>query len=173
MAKSSTRKKSSKTQVYPELKEMTDIAANYIKHWTEKELLKYNSSVCIPIKNGYRIGLYKILSNNVKMWDVLNGHGDIIHSFDSKVSAVLYTIYTIKRRYKTADRLVHLDTELNKHYMDIMSTRNVMEKCRKNKDYEAYDIRRSRLDSSEKMFEIVKNDISEMHRVAKFNKVWA
>jgi hypothetical protein len=172
MAKSSTRKKSGKSQVSSELKQLTDLATNYIKDWTERELGRH-SSACIAIKNGYRIGLYKILSNNVKMWDVLNGHGEVVHTFDSKVSAILYTLYTIKGRYATADRLRHLDLELNKHYMDIMSTRNVMEKCRKNKDFEAYDIRRSRLDLSEKLFEIVKNDIAEMHRIAKFNKVWA
>ena len=176
MAKSRTRKKSAKDNMPQDVSNMVDHVADYIKHWTNRELGKLqndqDTSICIPVKNGYRIGLYRLENHANHACDVVNPQGEMVHRFESKVSAVLYTIYTIKQKYRTADNIIALDKEINKNYTDSLALRRGIDRARKQQDYVSVDIKTARLNEAEKQLALARRDLASAHRVAKFAKVW-
>ena len=98
MAKSHTRKKYAK-KVNPVVAHEINKATDYIKQWTTRELGKIQqetSPVCVPTKNGYKIGLYSLTLNPNKTCDLYDINDKFIHRFETKVSAILYTclLYT-------------------------------------------------------------------------------
>jgi hypothetical protein len=178
MAKSRTRKKSAKPKdnMPQDVSHVVDQVTDYIKLWTNRELgklqLNHDTSICIPIKNGYRIGLYRVDIHPNHTCDVVAPQGNIVHRFENKVSAVLYTIYTIKQKYRTADNIIALDKEINKNYIDSLALRRGIERARKQRDYVSVDIKTARLDEAEKKLALARQDLVSVHRVAKFAKVW-
>jgi hypothetical protein len=175
MARSRTRKKSVRPP-NSQIRKLTNVATDYIKQWTERELGKLRvtqpSPVCIPVNNGYRIGLYHVHINPNKTCDVLDHNREFVHRFESKISAILYTIYTIKRQYWTADQILCCDREINKHYMDVLSLRNSIEKAKQRKDYIIVDTRISRLEIAEGLLNLARDRILKMHKTAKYYKIW-
>lgn len=176
MAKSSTRKKSNKDQLPPEVVLIADLFTDYVKYWTNNELGKLHTardaSVCIPVADGYRIGLFRLRVHQNKTCTVYDRNNEIVHTFESKISGVLYTIYTIKHRYKIADKLLELDKEINKNYMDLLTLKRGISRALKVKDYDSVDIRRARVDIAEQQLKRAKYQLSAMHLNAKYNKVW-
>ena len=174
MGKSSIKKRYNK--VPPELVQTIDFAADYIKSWTNREIGRIRTSnqtpVIIPTNNGYRVGNYRLHVLQNKTCEVYNAHGDLMHSFDSKVSAVLFTIYTTKCHYRGADEILLWDKEINKHYTDVLSLRRGVERAVKLKDYESADIRQSRLEIARNKLDFARVKISKIHMQAKYNKVW-
>jgi hypothetical protein len=176
MAKSRTRKKFVK-QPSPALKrEFSNLATDYIKHWTTQEINRIQSTeskvLCIPAKNGYLVGSYKLTVHPNKTCDVYDHNRDFVHCFDSKISAILFTIYTLRKRYWTADELLLWDKEINKHYTDILALRNSIAKARQRQDYESVDIRQARLDIAESRLNLARDNILKLHKTAKYYKVW-
>jgi hypothetical protein len=174
MAKSSTRKKNNP---FPEeATKVINAAADYIKHWTDRELARLQTEnkvpLCIPVKNGYRIGSYRlqVLPNNT--CELHNNSKELVHVFENKLSAVLYTIYTIKQKYNAADEILFWDREINKHYTDILNLRRSIVQSRKRQDYVTVDIRSARLDQSETSLEFARDKISKLYNHAKYIKVW-
>ena len=159
----------------PHVAQELDKVTDYIKHWTLHELDRMQrqsaAPICIPIKNGYRIGLYTLRLNN-RRCEVNNSNNELVHTFEDKRSAVLYTIYTIRQQYKRADSILKLDTEINKNYTDILAWRNHMISAAKRKDFDTVDIRRSRLEIAEKALEQARFEISKIYLTAKYNKIW-
>jgi hypothetical protein len=176
MAKSSTRKKSNKTQLPPQVVQIADMFTDYVKYWTNNELEKLHSardtSVCIPTADGYRIGLFRLRINKNKTCTVYDRNYEYVHTFETKVSGVLFAIYTIKQRYKLADTILALDKEINKNYMDSLALKRGIELAVKVKDYVSVDIKRARLDIAEQQLIKAKDKISSLHLTAKYNKVW-
>ena len=175
MAKSHTRKKYTKPPRRDIPQEITH-AADYIKQWTTRELGKIqhteSSPVCVSIRNGYKIGLYTLTVYPNKTCDVYNPNGEFIHRFENKISAILYAIYTIKKKYWVADNLIKLNTEINKCYTDMLSLRNTIEKARQRKDYVAVDTRLPRLELAETRLSLARDKISKIHKTAKYYKIW-
>ena len=175
MAKLPTRKKFVKkpsTEVHQAIAATTD----YIKRWTNRELAKIQqdetATICIPTTDGYRIGQYRLKTHNNKTCDVLDHNLEFIHRFEDKVSAILYVIYTLKRRYSQADQILTLSTEINKCYADMLSFRWGVEQARKRKDFVAVDNRQARLEIAENRLDIARNKILKIHKEAKYLKVW-
>jgi hypothetical protein len=175
MAKSSTRKKSAK-QVPTEVTQVINLAADYIKWWTDRELERLRTEnknpVCVPVKNGYRIGLYRLQVYPNKTCEVYDVNREMMHRFENKVSAIIYTIYTIKKQYRLADEILACDQEINKNYADMLSLRRSLEQAQRNKEYDIVDIRRSRLEIAQTKLEFARDKISKIHKHAKYNKVW-
>ncbi len=177
MAKSRTRKKSIKHEPMPaELAVVVDQFTDYVKQWTDREIGKIrtanNVPVCIPIKDGYRLGNYRLSVFPNKTCELYNQYKELIHRFENKVSAILYTIYYIKQNYKAADEIMLWDKEINKNYTDMLSLRSSMSCAAKSKDYEMVDIRRARLEIAQSKLEFAQDKISKLHRHAKYIKVW-
>ncbi len=174
MAKSHTRKKSTKKP--KPFQQIANLATDYIKQWTERELGKLHGNgqapVCIPVKNGYRVGLYFLQINQNKTCDVYDHNREFVHRFESKISGILYTIYTIKYHYWKADQILQWDCEINKNYADMINLRHGIEQAIKRKDFIAVDIKRSRLEIAETKLKFARDKISKMHNTAKYNKVW-
>lgn len=175
MAKSYTQKKYVKPPRKNIPTEVTQ-AADYIKRWTTRELGKIQhtetSPVCVPIRDGYKIGLYTLTVHPNKTCDVYNPNREFIHRFETKVSAILYTIYTIKKQYWIADDLINLSAEINKNYTDMLSLRRGIEQAITRKDYVAVDIKQNRLEIAEFQLNLARNKISKIHKTGKYNKVW-
>jgi len=175
MAKSHTRKKSVRPPTH-EIRKLTNAATDYIKQWTERELGKIHAEektpVCIPVNNGYRIGLYHLNVNPNRTCDVLDHNREFVHRFESKISAILYTIYTIKNKYYQADELLFWDREINKNYTDMLALRNTIEKARQRRDYVTVDTRLPRLEVAENRLTLARDKILKMHKTAKYYKIW-
>jgi len=176
MVKSRTRKKFAKQQLPPDIKKEINAATEHIKQWTNRELANLHINeqrpICIPIKDGLRIGMYKLRIYPNQMCSVYNQHQELLHTFENKISAILYTIYTIKRRYRSADEILDLDTIINKNYTDMQCLKYTIDCARRRKDYVSVDIRVSRLNIAEKQLELARDKISKIHKTAKYNKVW-
>lgn len=174
MAKSNTRKKYGKKlnpAVTRELNQVTD----YIKRWTTREIGKLHeekSPLCVQVSGGYLVGLYHVNVNPNKTCDVLDHNRAFVHRFESKISAILYTIYTIKRQYWKADEILYWDQEINKNYTDMLSLRRAIEQAKLRKDYVAVDIRQCRLEIAENRLNVARDKISKIHKTGKYNKVW-
>jgi hypothetical protein len=176
MVTSHTRKKSSKLK-NTQLREVSNVASDYIKQWTTRELGKLqtdknSSPICIPVKNGYKIGLYQLTVFPNKTCDVRDSTDTLIHRFDNKISAILYTIYTIKRQFKTANDILVCDKEINKCYTDMLALRSTIERARQRQDYVTVDTRMPRLELAETRLTLARDKISKIHKTAKYNKVW-
>ena len=175
MVKSYTRKKYAKPANH-EIRAVSNAATDYIKQWTTRELGKIqlgaSSPICVPVKNGYKIGLYQLTVHPNKTCDVHNHNGDFVHRFEGKISAILYAIYTIKRKYYAADEILACDREINKCYTDMLSLRHAVEEARKRKDYVTVDTRLPRLEMAETRLNLARDKISKIHKTAKYNKVW-
>jgi predicted RNase H-like nuclease len=173
MAKSYTRKKYDKLPV--EVTKPLDTFTDYLQRWTQYELgrLQQNrTAICTPVKGGYRIGTYSLKVYPNKMCEVMDRDDEIIHTFKDKVSAVLYTIYTIKRYFKVADEILHTDQEINKNYIDVLTMRRCMMAARKRLDFDSSDIREARLDVAETKLKRAEEHMKKLHHTAKINKVW-
>jgi hypothetical protein len=177
MAKSRTRKKSAKNNLSPEVTEIADAATGYIKFWTTRELWRMQQQqqtpICLPTKNGYKIGIYTLKINKNQECEVFDINQESVHTFNSKVSAILYTIYTIKNKLVKAWEILELDKEINKNYADVQAMRRSQRCARDKKDYEAVDIRQARLDIAQKQLELAQDKISKIHLHAKYTKVWS
>jgi hypothetical protein len=180
MAKSRTRKKFVKKALPPknlsnEIKQVSVQLTNYVKRWTRQELGKLQNEknpVCIPVNDGYRIGLYHLQVYPNKICEVYDPNGELVQTFENKISAILYTIYTIKRKYRNADEIISINGQINKNYTDVVALRHSIETARRKKDFEYLDIRQSRLEIAEKQLNIAREQILKIHRIAKINKVW-
>jgi hypothetical protein len=175
MAKSYTRKKFNKA-IPPDVARQLDSVTDYIKHWTLHELhqlqTQQTTPICIPVKNGYRVGLYMLRVYNNKKCDVFDPNGEIVHGFANQRSAILYTIYTIRKLYKQADNILKLDIEINKNSADIQAWRAHIITAKKRKDYDTVDIRTARMQMAQKQLEIALDKISKIYLTAKYNKIW-
>jgi hypothetical protein len=175
MAKSRTRKTSAKN-LPPEIAGQLNSVTDYIKHWTDRELKNIKNSnnvpVCIPTKDGYRLGTYRIRVFPNKTSELFDQNRRLIHAFSNKISAVLYTIYTLKMNYKTADEILFWDKEINKNYTDLCSLKRTIERARKNSDYETVDIRTARLEVAQTKLDFARDRQQTLHNLARFNKVW-
>jgi len=180
MAKSPTRKKFTKRRPAVEspsqLKQVTAATTDYIKHWTQRELAKMqkeeSTPICIPTDDGYRIAHYRLKTYPNRTCDVLDHNLEFVHRFEDKISAILYVVYTLKKRYYQADQILVLSTEINKCYADMLSLRWAAEAARKRLDFVAVDNRQARLEIAENRLKIARDRISKIHKEAKYLKVW-
>ena len=174
MAKSHTRKKYDK-RVQPAVTQEINQVTDYIKRWTNRELGKLQQEegpVCVPIKDGYKIGLYQLTVHPNKTCDLYDINHKFIHRFEGKISAILYTIYTIKQKFYNADEILACDKEINKSYTDVLNLRRTVEQARQRKDYVTVDTRQARLEIAETRLNLARDKISKLHKTAKYYKVW-
>lgn len=186
MAKSYTKrkfnKKQKKVQHNPlngysqaEVKEAITCATDKIKNWTRRRLSDYEANknpVCIPTNNGYTIGLYKLHVYPNKTCDVYNRHNELVHVFDNKVNAVLYTIYTIKRNLDLANEILEIDETINRNYTDMLLLRRSISCAIKQKDFFAVDARQARLTLVEQRLQLARDRMARIHLIAKHAKIW-
>ena len=176
MARSRTRKKSSSKITSPEIKQIATIATDYIKHWTMLELSKLQQAnqipICIPTASGYRIGVYLLTIKSDNACELYNAYHELMHVFESKISAVLYTIYIIKQKYSFADEILVLDKQINKSYIESLILQRTIDRARFNKLYDIVDIRQSRLDISQRQLTQARNEMATIYKRAKINRVW-
>lgn len=175
MVKSRTRKKLDKRKQSNTLPEIS-AATDYIKRWTNRELVKIeqeeNTPICIPTNDGYRIGHYRIKVYPNKTCDLLDNNQVFVHRFEGKVSAILYAIYSIKKRYYKSDEIMQLSKEINKNYTDLVHLQHAVEQVRKNKDFVRVDAIQARLEVAQTRLSIAREKMQVIHRIAKLAKVW-
>jgi len=188
MAKYYTKRKSNKNKpknrvelppippkVQQELKHEISKATDKIKSWTRRQLGAYQNDrnpVCIPIKDGYKIGLYRLHVYPNKTCEVYDRNDELVHLFENKVNAVLYTIYTIKMNTEMSNEILTLDSEINRNYNDMLLMRRGIASAVKQKDFFAVDAKQARLDIVEKRLQLARNKMEKIHLIAKSAKIW-
>ena len=180
MVKSYTRrkfvKKTASNKIDPTVAKELDKATDYIKQWTQRELGKLqenqDTSICIPTNTGYKIGLYNLQVYPNKTCELFDRNKESVHVFENKISAILYTVYSIKKKYWLADNILRIDTEINKNYTDMIALRRGIARAALEKDYVALDSRQNRLEIAEQELGLARSKMSQFHRTAKLNKVW-
>jgi hypothetical protein len=116
--------------------------------------------------------LYNLRVYPNKTCELFDRNNELIHIFEHKISAILYTIYTIKHRYRDADDILQLDTDINKNYTDMLTLRRGIARANLEKDYVALDSRQNRLEIAERDLELARAKMMKIHRHAKLAKVW-
>jgi hypothetical protein len=157
------------------LEQGISLATDKIKQWTRRQMGAYQTSrnpVCIPIKDGYKIGLYRLQVYPNKTCEVYDRNNELVHLFENKVNAVLYTIYTIKINTEMANEILTLDSEINRNYNDMLLMRRGIAAAIKQKDFFAVDAKQARLDIVEKRLQLARNKMEKIHAIAKSAKVW-
>ena len=170
--KSSTTKKSSNLTKAQAIEGAAQIATEYIKNWTKKELIRLQTDknpICIPINNGYLVGRF-ILANVEHSWQVSDSSRKIIHNFQHKLSAMLYATYTSKNQFVQADNLLMLDLEFSKHTNDIFSYKHHIARVLKSKNYDTYDALTARLNLSIMKLSVVEKKLKKAQNCAKYSK---
>lgn len=173
MVKSSTQKKSNKLPTH--IAKEANLVTDYLKYWTTRELNSLNSArtpICRQTNNGYKIGLYRLDVFPNGTCTLYNAFDEIVHTFETKISAVLYTIYTIKNSFSTASEILQLDKEINKNYTDMLTLRGMIDSAVRRKDYESVDIRSARLEIAQTKLSFARDKIVRLHNHAKYHKVW-
>lgn len=178
MAKSNTRKKFVKKHTPPQQQipeEFTQVT-DYIKQWTNRELVKIQQKdskpICIPTIDGYRIGHYRLKIYPNKTCDVLDHNLEFVHRFENKISAILYAVYAVKNNHWQADQILQTSSEINKNYTDMLHFKHGLEQSVKNKDFVAADNKQARLAIAENNLQIYRDKMFKIHRHAKLSKVW-
>jgi hypothetical protein len=179
-ARAKPRAKSLKTKTPPALApKITEIdaekATRQIKNWTTQEITHLHkvdrTPVCVPTSDGYRIGLYKLncQDNRYRLYDASQ---IFVHEFDSKASAVLYAIFSIKNNVIKAAEILDLDQDINKNYMDVVMLSRRITGLQRQNDWTGAEIREYRLEIAQRRLEALRDKISKIHRSAKYNKIW-
>jgi hypothetical protein len=174
MARSRTRKKP-KIDMPPEVATYLDEFTNYIGAWTKQQVSQFHQQlqpICIKIKNGYKVGLYTLKVNADKTCSVYNPNDEFINTFDNTVSAILYATYMIQMKFHSADKLLALDKEINKNYIDVLALKRTIRLAVHKKDYETVDIRSARLEIAQHQLSVARESVSKIYRHAKYNKIW-
>lgn len=173
MVKSPTLKKSNKLP--NQIAKEADLVTDYLRYWTTRELNTLNSArtpICRQTKNGYKIGLYRLDVAQNGSCTLFNSFDEVVHTFETKISAVLYTIYTIKNSFNTASEIMQLDKEINKNYTDMLALRRSIDGAVRQKDYNSVDIRSARLEVAQTKLSFARDKIARIHNHAKYHKVW-
>lgn len=173
MVKSPTLKKSNKLPA--RIAKEANLVTDYLKYWTTKELNALNSThtpICRQTTNGYKIGLYRLDVFQNGTCTLFNSFDEVVHTFETKISAVLYTIYTIKNSFNTASEILQLDKEINKNYTDMLALRRSIDGAVRQKDYNSVDIRSARLEVAQTKLSFARDKITRMHNNAKYHKIW-
>ncbi len=171
-----TRKNKKKKPDVDIPREISRIATDYLKDWTNREIQRIQVSnrnpICIPVKDGFKIGTYKITLHKNHTCDLHDFNSEYIHRFDNKVSAILYAVYTIKHKFHLADRILQWDNEINKNYTSSIFLRRTIAKGLASKDYFKVDMARARLELAEYKLQIARDNLLKMCKTAKYYKVW-
>lgn len=176
MARLRTRKKFVSKVSPEEVRSVTNMATDRIKKWTLHELEKLQkvntSPICVAIRNGYKIGLYTLTILSNKTCEVYDHNKEYIHTFENKISGILYTIYTIKGMHMPALEILQLDVTINKNYTDMLTFRRNITRAKQKKDDVATDINVARLEVAEARLEIANDHMVRIRNYAKWHKVW-
>ena len=128
--------------------------------------------MCIKIKGGYKVGLYRLTVHADKTCVVYSPNDELINIFDNSVSAILYCTFMIKLKFNIADKLLALDKEINKNYIDVLALKRTIRLAVQKKDYETVDIRNARLEIAQQQLTFARESVSKIYRHAKYNKIW-
>jgi len=182
MAKSRTSKKSKiKVQAERVVKaEMVEVAANmvtaYVKSWAKSEVERIINQeqlpLIVPVKNGVQVGRYRVTKTAEEMWQLADAHGECMHCFLDKRSAVLYSILYQLKRYASADTILARDKKLSKVQADYQHYHHSMQRAIKRKDYPVIDVLAARYYDTQYLLTEAKNDLEKTLRLNKYLKVW-
>lgn len=179
MAKSRTSKQASHNKVkhtvrVAALDAAADLFSHYLKRWSKEQiqrLINANQLPLIPIKDGLQVGRHRVKSYN-KEWRLYNSCADVVNSFTSKKSAVLYSLMHQSHRYKTADEILAKDQKLSKLETDFQHYEYSMRRAAARKDYTSIDVVASRYYDTKIVLDEARNDLEKTLRMNKYLKVW-
>mgnify|MGYP003345053105 CR=1 FL=1 len=178
MVKSRTLKRDSlnraKKQIQIEtVKTAAELFSNYVRSWTQNEirrLIGIGELPIVPLSNGLQVGRQRAIFKN-NSWGLYNSYGELVETFTSKKSVVLYSILDQLHRYKTAGEILSKDKKLHKIQSDFQHYSYTINKAIKRQDYETIDVIASRYYDSKIALEWARNDLEKTLGMNKYLKV--
>lgn len=173
--KSKTRQPAAAVDV---VKNEIDAAVQYVGHWQQRELStlanrpKEATPVCVPIgQDSYIVGRFGIRKYS-GLWYSIDTRTEQEQHFNSKKTAVLHALCTLKGRLTMAEEILHYDQQVSKLSNDINIYQHRIDSAVKNKDYWRLDYYSTRQSGAQYKLDDVKKRLQKTIDLAKYFKIW-
>ena len=176
MAASRTKNASNKNPTKQQADAVIQLAAQYISAWTQKEFTQISVNKKIPLiwpipGGGYIIGHRRIVPHQ-GYWQLQDYSHRPVHTFDSKQSAIFYSLCDQVKSYHLADMIRITDSEVMRLKNDVIHYDRSLERGIKQKDTVAISIWSARLDEARIKLAAVQIQLQKSIKSAKYLKVW-
>lgn len=176
MAVSNTAKKSNNPNKQ-QVDQVIVAAAQYISAWTQREFSAISKNKEIPLiwpieSGGYVIGAQRILPRQ-GYWELQNYHHETKHIFDSKQSAIFYSLCGQVRAEKLAEDILHADESVMKLKNDAVHYESSLERAIKQKNSNSIHVWGARLDDARLRLNLAQKHLQKSIKSAKYLKVWS
>lgn len=160
--------------------ELVNVASLYITKWKrqELELLLTNRDnnklpVCIPINDqGYVVGIHVIKKIATNIWHLFNRNSTLLHIFDSKLTAVAYSLCIQRSHPQLAKRLLTCDGVINNCQQKLESYQCSIRSARLKRDFWRLDLFTILAEAIEFQLEDANTDLQEILRLTKHFRIW-
>jgi len=144
--------------------------------WTEQQVHKISVNERTPYiwplgKTGYAIGTCRILADH-GYWQLQNAYHERVHVFDQKLSAVFYCLLEQKGRYRQAETVKKLDSEVMRLKNDIVHYQSSVNRATRNKRSDAAAIWEARLFDARLQLKTANDQLQKSLTSAKYIKYW-
>jgi hypothetical protein len=165
-----------KKESIAKVKHVVAETARFLGEWTEQQVLHHSINERTPYiwplgKTGYAIGTCRILADH-GYWQLQNAHHERIHIFDQKLSAVFYCLLEQKGRFRLAETVKKLDSEVLILKNDIVHYQSSVNRAIKNKRSDAAAIWEARLYDARLLLKTANDQLQKSLTSAKYIKYW-
>lgn len=150
--------------------------AQYIAAWTQREFAKLANNKKLPLiwplpKGGYIIGKQRVISAG-GYWQLQNSHGDVKYTFESKQSAIFYSLCDQINQHRIADMIRVTDYEVMRYKNDIVHFESSLKRAEKKQDSFGISIWTARLEDAKLRLNFAQIQLQKSIKSAKYLKVW-
>lgn len=150
--------------------------ARFLGEWTEQQVLRHSINDRTPYiwplgKSGYVIGYRRILMDNGQ-WQLRGAHHERLHTFDQKLSAIFYCLLEQKGRYKLAETIKNLDSDVLRLKNNIVHYQSSVNRAIRNKKSDSAAIWEARLYDAQLLLKTANDQLQKSLTSAKYIKYW-
>jgi hypothetical protein len=153
-----------------------DVTARLLGEWTQRQVQQISVNEKTPYiwplsPSSFIIGNYRVVGKN-GYWTVLNTYYEVLHQFDSKLSAVFYCLCEQKGRLKLAQSIRALDSEVKRLKNDIVHFESSVNRAIANKKGDSVAIWDARLYDARLQLQAASLQLQKSLTSAKYIKYW-
>lgn len=157
-----------------------DSVVKYVADWKLREIELMISStgknqlpVCLPVRaRGYVVGKQVIRQSPGNTWDLIERNCDVTHTFNSKITAMAYSLCDQRGQSKLAKTIFEHDVEIAKYQQKLEHFQQSLTAARKKKDYWRVDLFLIMSESVEFQLEEAKFQLQKSLKLTKYFKIW-
>jgi hypothetical protein len=159
-----------------EFDQIVELTTQYISAWTQREFATISRNKKLPLiwpipNGGYVIGPRRIVQHQ-GYWELQDFAHQKIHSFDTKQSAIFYTLLDATKQFYLADVIRMADSEVKRLKNDVVHYEASMERGIKNKNSFGISIWSARLEDAKLRLNEAQLSLQKSIKSAKYLKVW-